>query len=592
MSFIMLKQTLRGLVWLLMLCFSLTNYAQVVINEIHADPALGTVGDANNDGSRSSSADEFVELYNIGNSAVDISGWRLRDNANGNRHTFPEGTILAAKKAIVVFGGGNPTGSFGGAVVQTATSGALGLNNGGDQVSLLNRSGATITLYNYSGTEGGDNQSITRSPDGVGSFQKHIAISGFRYTPGANTAGEAFGDNTGGGGGNNDPLHVVTWNIELFGNTSSGPSPESTQKERAKAIIQALDADVYALQEIANENLMNELVNELPEYSWVYSTLVSGGSNSPGFSTKLAFVYKTSRVKFISAQALLTNLHPYYNGGDQSLVADFPTGNPNRFWASGRMPYMLTADVTIGKTTERVYFVNVHAKARSGATNRSRRRYDVQRLKEYLDSNLGNVNLILLGDYNDQLDYSNSPYNIYFNDNASNPGPDGEYYSMLTRQLDIDGENTFVGSSVFLDHIAITDELVDNYITGSIKVHNEVVTADFTRRTSDHIPVSAKFRFDNTSVNRINTSVPSFAPDWVIYPNPAPTKLIQVKVPQLESSTTARVQVYNALGQVVTQASATPGTTMPIKLGNTAGTYYVVIRTADGRQYTKKVILE
>ena len=30
--------------------------------------------------------------------------------------------------------GGAPTGSFGGATVQVATSGALGLNNGGDSV--------------------------------------------------------------------------------------------------------------------------------------------------------------------------------------------------------------------------------------------------------------------------------------------------------------------------------------------------------------------------------------------------------------------------------------------------------------------------
>ena len=337
---------------------------------------------------------------------------------------------------------------------------------------------------------------------------------------------------------------------------------------------------------------MNELVNELPGYSWVYSTFVSGGTNTPGITTKLAFVYKTSRVKFISAQALLTDLHPYYNGGDQSFVADFPTGNPNRFWASGRMPYMLTADVTIGGATERVYFVNVHAKARSGSTNRSRRRYDVQKLKEYLDSNLGEVNLILLGDYNDQLDYSDSPYNIYINDNAANPGADGEYYSMLTRQLDIDGENTFVGSTAFLDHIAITDELVDNYITGSLKVHNEVVTPDFTSRTSDHIPVSIKLEFGNSATNRLSTFVDAPVLDWVVYPNPAPSKLVQVKVPFIQSETITQIQVYNHLGQLIDYINAPSGTTVPIKLGNIQGIYYVVLHTSTGNQYTKKVIFK
>ncbi|MHC4093923.1 MAG: lamin tail domain-containing protein, partial [Planctomycetota bacterium] len=100
----------------------------MLINEIHADPAADLPGDANGDGVRDSSDDEFVEIYNNTGGDLDISGWELADGF-GFRHEFPGGTMIAPACAVVVFGGGSPTGAFGGAVVQTASTGSLGLNN-------------------------------------------------------------------------------------------------------------------------------------------------------------------------------------------------------------------------------------------------------------------------------------------------------------------------------------------------------------------------------------------------------------------------------------------------------------------------------
>ena len=51
-----------------------------VINEIFADPALDSSGDANGDGTREASGDEFVEVYNNTGGAVNISGWSLSDD--------------------------------------------------------------------------------------------------------------------------------------------------------------------------------------------------------------------------------------------------------------------------------------------------------------------------------------------------------------------------------------------------------------------------------------------------------------------------------------------------------------------------------
>jgi hypothetical protein len=60
---------------------------QVVINELMYHPVSGE------------DADQYLELYNQGNQAVDLSGWRLED---GIRFDFPEGTIIPADGYLVV----------------------------------------------------------------------------------------------------------------------------------------------------------------------------------------------------------------------------------------------------------------------------------------------------------------------------------------------------------------------------------------------------------------------------------------------------------------------------------------------------------
>ncbi|MFC1550851.1 lamin tail domain-containing protein, partial [Candidatus Neomarinimicrobiota bacterium] len=163
-----------------------------IINEIHADPAGDISGDANGDGTRHATDDEFVEIVNNTGSSVDISGWTLTDEV-GMRHTFPASTVIPDQSTIIVFGGGTPTGTFGYAIVQTASTGSLGLNNSGDTVTLNN--GTTNVAVESYGGEGGDNQSLTRDPDMTGSFVKHSVATGsggVLFSPGAMIDGSPF----------------------------------------------------------------------------------------------------------------------------------------------------------------------------------------------------------------------------------------------------------------------------------------------------------------------------------------------------------------------------------------------------------------
>lgn len=179
-------------------------YAQdLIINEIHADPH-STEGDANGDGVVSSDDDEFVELINNSGASLDISSWTLSDGI-GVKHTFPASTIIPAGETIVVFGGGTPTNIPG--IVQTTTT--LGLNNTGDDVTVRDDLGVVVDSYTY-GSEGGDDQSLARSPDISGTFVKHTTIvtNSVRYSPGRdNTDNSAL------------PVELTSFSVEFVNNS-------------------------------------------------------------------------------------------------------------------------------------------------------------------------------------------------------------------------------------------------------------------------------------------------------------------------------------------------------------------------------------
>jgi len=188
---------MKKLVTILMLggifLFGATASQALIINELLADPAADITGDANGDGVRDGSEDEFIEIVNETSETLDISGWVIND-AVGLRHTFPEGTEIPGGCGIVVFGGGTPTGTFGNVVVQTSSTGYLGLNNSGDTV-FINDGVNDVATYTY-GAEGGNNQSLTQDPDlGGGPLVEHSTATGSDgalFSPGTMIDGTFF----------------------------------------------------------------------------------------------------------------------------------------------------------------------------------------------------------------------------------------------------------------------------------------------------------------------------------------------------------------------------------------------------------------
>ncbi len=163
----------------------------LVLNEVHADPADDLTGDANRDGRRSAQEDEFIELVNRGEQAIDLGGWAVQVNETV-QHTFPSGTTVDGGRAVVVFGGGQPSGDFGGAVIQVASAGRLDLPNYAATLTLTKPDGTSVsTAYDASAAR---DQSLTRSPDLGDSWLAHLDASGgaARYSPGVTVDGRPF----------------------------------------------------------------------------------------------------------------------------------------------------------------------------------------------------------------------------------------------------------------------------------------------------------------------------------------------------------------------------------------------------------------
>ena len=180
---------LRGTVGLICIVFLTLLFearvdAFILINEILADPPTGIAGDANGDGVGSSNDDEFIELYNTGNQAVDLSGWSLSD-ATKSRHTFASNSLLSPRELLVIFGGGSP--QLPGINWQIASTGTLSLNNTADTVTVFDQNQQIIEQVIYGG-EAGHDQSIVRFPEGSdSSFIEHLSLpnaNGLKYSVG------------------------------------------------------------------------------------------------------------------------------------------------------------------------------------------------------------------------------------------------------------------------------------------------------------------------------------------------------------------------------------------------------------------------
>ena len=283
------------------------------------------------------------------------------------------------------------------------------------------------------------------------------------------TSGSGKGNNNGSGICNNityaagtvqctpaqstDELEVVTWNIENFPMTSGTMAS-------VIAIIQDMNADIYAVQEIDEISAFNAVVSSLMGYEGEV-TDVNGG-------IELGYIYKTSEIVSISTPEKLF----------EGQTRPFP-----------REPVEVEITHINGLT---VKLINIHLKCCSGSEDR---RTDASnRLKSYIDDNFPNDEVIILGDWNEDFDtgssftnFLNDTQNFIFADLPIYNGPGADFSFPCTGA-------SFCPSHI--DHILVSNELCDNLVAAYTARLDDCVS-DYSSQVSDHRPVMIKLKADN-----------------------------------------------------------------------------------------------
>ena len=297
-------------------------------------------------------------------------------------------------------------------------------------------------------------------------------------------------------------LDVTTYNLEFFGTdvkdtggTEFGPIDDALQVTNVTTVLQNISADIFAVQEVADDAAFNQLVSNISGFSGILANKWSYSFDPPDANfppQKIGFIYNSSTVQLVSSRVMFSQLFDAVRAGNTGLLPGYPT-TASSFWSSGRLPFMATFDVTIGGVTKRLRVVNIHAKSGSATADYNRRKYDVKVLHDSLVANYANDNIILLGDYNDDVDVSigaptnsESTYKVFV-DNTTN-------FNSLTLPISQTGAFSFPSSSSFLDHFTTSNELTNSYVSNSIIVEDpRTYISNYVNTTSDHLPVSARF---------------------------------------------------------------------------------------------------
>lgn len=222
-------------------------------------------------------------------------------------------------------------------------------------------------------------------------------------------------------------LEVVTWNMEWF------PKSNDSTITAVAEIMQKIDADIYAVQEIGSLNQFAAMLDLLPAYDYQVTR------QSSFFDQ--AIVYKKSVLTYLGREEPFAQAD-YNYAGRPPLRVDF-------LWSNG-------------SSTETISVINLHLKCCGNGLERRKKSMD--ELHQYLRQGMewGEENIIVLGDWNDQLDDVGmvQSFSAFLDD------PDN--FKFTTAEIAGDVEQASYPSwPSFLDHILIGKGFFDEFANGS-----------------------------------------------------------------------------------------------------------------------------
>ncbi|MBI4079998.1 lamin tail domain-containing protein [Candidatus Kaiserbacteria bacterium] len=120
-------------------------------------------------------ANEWIEIYNGTQAAVNLGGWRIEDAFASD--PIPAGTILSPGKFLVVAATSSTRSLWNiesGAFVSVASSLGDGLANGGDRIILKNASGAIVDALSWGTNTSIFKPSVPVAPYGYSTWRKSL----------------------------------------------------------------------------------------------------------------------------------------------------------------------------------------------------------------------------------------------------------------------------------------------------------------------------------------------------------------------------------------------------------------------------------
>ncbi len=285
--------------------------------------------------------------------------------------------------------------------------------------------------------------------------------------------------------GTENTIEVMTWNLETF------PKADDITVDYVAQIVTKLSCDVNAFQEINSGSYFTALINRCNELD---SENNWEGLKSPSGSYGLGYIYKSNQI----------NIETVYEIYDSENLP-FP-----------REPFILECEIN----NIPFVFINNHLKCCGDEEidsidinldgipdipdeddNEARRQTASFLLEEYISDYFTNVNVILLGDLNDDI-HEPKRSNVFWNFIENS-----DQFQFVDMELAIDGDNghhwtywSYPSWPSHIDHILINVNLFDEFehnastvITFQLEDYFHNGWTDYDEFISDHRPVAWKF---------------------------------------------------------------------------------------------------
>ena len=262
--------------------------------------------------------------------------------------------------------------------------------------------------------------------------------------------------------GSDSKLDVMTWNCEFF------PAAADSTIIAMSEIINDIDVDIIAFQEIKKAAWFEKLLKTLPDYDYVIS------QNSSFFDQ--AYIYKKDLFKYIRIS------EPF---------------SDNDYNFAGRPPLRLDLLMDYKNIEVPLSLINLHMKCCDSGLQRRKKASEM--LYNYIKNEINETsysNFIVLGDWNDDLkdDPAEHCFNPFLND---------EKFNFLSDLIDDNVNNATYPKEPyvsFLDHIMTTSDFIDynndKLYVQTVFIENYIGGYNiYEKLLSDHRPVMISIPF-------------------------------------------------------------------------------------------------